>query len=230
MKFGNKFKAITFSFDDGNLDDIRLVSLLNKYGLKSTFNLNSGKLSQDNCWTFRDTKLVQHINYTEHPHLYDGHEVACHSYTHPHLEQMERQAVDNQIRLDKKILECLYGYPIRGMAYPYGTYNDTVLEILRENGIEYSRVVKATHSFELPDSLLEWKPTCHFMAPSIRGLAEEFVNCKADQPMLFYIWGHSYELMTEEDWQQFAAFCQFIAHREDICYCTNIEVVDYMKA
>lgn len=229
MKFDGKYKAITFSFDDGNQDDVRLVGILNKYGLKGTFNLNSGKLSEDNCWTYEEKKPVRHINYTEHPDLYDGHEVACHSYTHPHLENMERQAVDNQIRLDKKLLECLYGYPIRGMAYPYGTYNETVLEVLAENGIEYSRAVKSTHDFNLPDALLEWRPTCHFKDAAIRDLAEQFVNCKAESPMLFYIWGHSYELVTEEDWQKFEELCRFLSNRDDICYCTNIEVVDYMK-
>ena len=64
MKFDGKYKAITFSFDDGNQDDVRLVGILNKYGLKGTFNLNSGKLSEDNCWTYEEKKPVRHINYT----------------------------------------------------------------------------------------------------------------------------------------------------------------------
>lgn len=37
-----KLKAVTFSYDDGTTQDIRLIELLNKYGLKCTFNLNSG--------------------------------------------------------------------------------------------------------------------------------------------------------------------------------------------
>lgn len=49
MSFNNKYKkAITFSFDDGNLDDVRLVEILNKYNLKATFNLNSSMLA-DSC-------------------------------------------------------------------------------------------------------------------------------------------------------------------------------------
>ena len=34
-------KAVTFSYDDGVTQDIRLIELLNKYHLKCTFNLNS---------------------------------------------------------------------------------------------------------------------------------------------------------------------------------------------
>ena len=41
-----KKKAITFSYDDGVTQDIRLIELLNKYGLKCTFNLNSELLSK----------------------------------------------------------------------------------------------------------------------------------------------------------------------------------------
>ena len=36
-----KTKALTFSYDDGEKQDIRLIQLFNKYGLKGTFNLNS---------------------------------------------------------------------------------------------------------------------------------------------------------------------------------------------
>ena len=44
--FDGKMKAVTFSYDDGVTQDIRLVELLNKYGLKATFNINSGFLGQ----------------------------------------------------------------------------------------------------------------------------------------------------------------------------------------
>ena len=56
--FQNKHKAITFSFDDAIVDDIRLVEILNKYGLKATFNLNSGHLTGALCWRYQDRKSV----------------------------------------------------------------------------------------------------------------------------------------------------------------------------
>ena len=45
--FNGKMKAVTFSYDDGVAQDRRLVEILNKYGLKSTFNLNSELLGGD---------------------------------------------------------------------------------------------------------------------------------------------------------------------------------------
>ena len=223
--FQGKHKAITFSFDDGILDDVRLVEILNKYGLKATFNLNSGHLTSALGWRYRDVKEVRHINYYDHPHLYDGHEIACHSYNHPRLEKLDRKTVDNQIRLDKRILENLYDCTVRGMAYPYGTYNDTVLQVLRDNQIEYCRTVNCTYDFTLPNEPLTWHPTCHFKDERRMELAEQFLRAEATEDMLFYIWGHSYELVTEEDWLSFEEFCGFIAGKDDICYCTNIQAL-----
>ena len=39
---GGKFKVLTFSYDDGKIEDRRLVKLFNKFNLKATFNLNTG--------------------------------------------------------------------------------------------------------------------------------------------------------------------------------------------
>ena len=224
--FQGKRKAITFSFDDGILDDVRLVEILNKYGLKATFNLNSGHLSGALHWRYKEVKDVIHINYYDYPHLYDGHEIACHSYTHPRLQNLDAKTMDNEIRLDKRILENLYDCKVRGMAYPYGTYNDAVLECLRNNQIQYCRTVNSTYDFGLPVEPLTWHPTCHFRDERLMELAEKFLRAEASEDMLFYIWGHSYELVTEDDWIAFDEFCKYIAGKEDICYCTNIQIME----
>ena len=42
MRFpGGKLKALTFSYDDGVEQDVRLIEIFKKYGLRGTFNLNS---------------------------------------------------------------------------------------------------------------------------------------------------------------------------------------------
>lgn len=35
-------KALTFSYDDGIEQDRKLVEIFNRYGMKATFNLNTG--------------------------------------------------------------------------------------------------------------------------------------------------------------------------------------------
>ena len=44
--YQGKNKAITFSYDDGVTQDRRLIEILNRYGLKATFNINSGLLDR----------------------------------------------------------------------------------------------------------------------------------------------------------------------------------------
>ena len=43
-----KKKAFTLSYDDGQIYDRRFVDLLDRYGLRATFHLNSGKLGTGN--------------------------------------------------------------------------------------------------------------------------------------------------------------------------------------
>lgn len=228
MKFKNGYtKAVTFSFDDGNLDDIRIIELFKKYGLKGTFNLCSGCLTESHGWTFKD-KYVKHINYMDYPNLYDGHEVATHTYRHPRLEQCDDNTVYNEIKLDQKLLECMYGYKIRGMALSFGIYNERTTEIVEDCGIKYCRTIKPTNNFELPKGIM-LNPTCHFLASNLFELAEEFINAQYDDAKMFYIWGHSYELITEEDWTKFEEFCKLISGKSDIWYCTNIEAIDAIE-
>lgn len=59
MKFvypQGKAKALTLSYDDGQIYDRRLVEIMNKNGLKGTFHLNSAKLSCDNGFDHFVTK------------------------------------------------------------------------------------------------------------------------------------------------------------------------------
>ena len=46
---GGKFKVLTLSYDDGKLEDKRLVDIFNKNGIRATFNVNSGLTCQSDC-------------------------------------------------------------------------------------------------------------------------------------------------------------------------------------
>ena len=169
--FNGKQKVLTFSFDDGVIDDIRVVDILNKYGLKATFNLNAGLLTQTTMWEYKD-KSVKHINYFDCVDLYNKHEIASHSYTHPYPDLLvfTHDDIVNQIKLDKKVLECLYERKVEGFAYPMGTHNQELIEILKENGIKYARTIESTNKFEFPSDPMLWHPTCHFLDNNIEEL------------------------------------------------------------
>ncbi|MBO5287020.1 MAG: polysaccharide deacetylase family protein [Clostridia bacterium] len=231
MCFPNgKLKALTFSYDDGEKQDIRLAQLFNKYGLKCTFNLNSGLMPVTKSETHSKVSLE------EIPTVYEGHEVAVHTSHHPFLERIPVNIAISEILGDKQALEKYTGYIVRGMAYPFGTYNNDVLRILKDIGIKYSRGVGAHHRFSIPTKWLEMDTTCHHAEECVFELAEEFVNkspldnWKSLDGWLFYIWGHSYEYRTEADWERMERLCQKLSSRDDVWYATNIEIYDYVEA
>lgn len=84
-----KNKILTFSYDDGVTQDIRLIELFNKYHMKATFNLNSDLLGKQNELV-RDGVRVSHnkIKPEDVRYIYEGHEIAVHTLTHPLLTQL----------------------------------------------------------------------------------------------------------------------------------------------
>lgn len=228
---GNKLKAVTFSYDDGTTQDIRLVELLNKYGLKSTFNLNSERLGKRGILK-REGASIAH--YKIHPSdvasVYEGHEIAVHTLTHPNLTQCDEAEVIRQVEQDRLNLSELAGYEVVGMAYPCGgeNNNDTVARIIKENtGVKYCRTIKTTGSFEPQNNLYRFDPTVfHVKFDEMMALGQSFIELKADTPKIFYIWGHSFEMdIAPENWQRLEEFFKLISNREDIFYGTNKEIL-----
>jgi peptidoglycan/xylan/chitin deacetylase (PgdA/CDA1 family) len=224
-------KAVTFSYDDGVTQDQRLINILNKYGLKATFNINSELLGRKEH-LLREGVEVDHnkIEPSEIKKVYEGHEVAVHTLTHPNLTQLDENEIIRQVEDDRKNLESLVGYDIVGMAYPCGgtNNNDYVEKILRsKTKIKYARTITSTHSFDLQDNLLRFNPTVyhHEEWDKMFELAEIFINLKSDKPKIFYIWGHSYEFDIHNTWDGFEEFCRLISNRDDVFYGTNRDVL-----
>jgi len=210
-------KAMTFSYDDGQVYDRRLVKLFDEAGFKATFHLNSGNLGKRGFVTPEETGT-----------LYQNHEVACHGVTHRHPLQMTREEWLREVWQDRRTLEALTGRIVQGMSYAFGEYTPAEVDALRAMGIRYSRTVSNTGHFGLPQDFMLWQPTCHHN-DCLLERADKFLHTPGYEKMpLFYIWGHSFEFRTEEDWALMEQFCQLAGGREDTWYATNIEIVDYM--
>lgn len=223
---GGKKKAFTMSYDDGVRQDIAFLYIINKYGLKCTFNLSSGRFSSSGMWTSVPTnRLSEEISKT----LYCGHEIAVHSLTHPNLTKLSKEDIMKEIKEDKENLSRIAGYPVRGMAYPMGAYNDEIIECLKECGIVYARTVKSTYSFELPENLLTLHPTCKHTAENVFTLLEEFKNTDTELA-LFYLWGHSYEFDTDNNWYLLEDIAKKAVEVHDCWFATNIDIIDYLEA
>lgn len=227
-----KSKVLTLSYDDGVVQDIRLMEILNKHGIKATFNINTGMYIPED--TVRE-RFHGRMKLSEAQKLYtrSGHEVAVHGLNHPFLNKLKPEEILTEILEDRKNIESQYGTLARGMAYPYGTYNQTVLDALDRCGICYSRTAKTTQNVRFPENWLEWDPTCHHDDPNFMQLTKRFV----EEPIhyesdawLFYVYGHSYEFDLKNNWHVIEEFAEFVGGKEDIWYATNIEIYDYVQA
>lgn len=228
-----KVKAFTMSYDDGVLQDRKLVALMHKYGVKGTFNINSGRLSRSEHVDMFGTDLdISTLSPEEAIQLYQGFEIATHGKSHCSLSNLGALGV-TEVLEDRLTLEQLFPYLIQGHAYPYGSYNEQVKDVLRSVGIKYARTTTSSHSFSLPNDYLEWNPTCHHGEPELMDLAKNF--CETEQliptPMLFYLWGHSYEFDQCGNWSTIEDFLSYISEfKNQIWFATNIEIINYMEA
>lgn len=233
MRFpGGVQRALTLSYDDGVEQDVRLIEIMKKYGLKGTFNLNSGVYAPEGT-VYPKGQIHRRMTKKQVTETYTGTgmEIAVHGLTHPLLQEMSEIECVQEIVKDRENLEEQFGTVVRGMAYPYGTFNDKVVEILKNTGIVYSRTVHSTHNFDVPHDWLRMPATCHHNDPELMSLAERFVAPTwSPLPQLFYLWGHSYEFEQNDNWEVIEKFGEFMGGRDDIWYATNIEVYEYTEA
>ena len=229
--FDGKLKAVTFSYDDAVLQDIRFIELLDKYNLKGTFNLNSDFLGTENH-LIREGVWVDHtkVPFGKTKEIYKNHEVAVHTLTHPNLKNVkEDSVVIRQVEQDRINLTNIVGYNVQGMAYPCGgdCYDDRIIRLIRENtGVKYARTTNSNHSFDIQTELLDFSPTVYHMDfDKMFELGEKFIDLKPDNPKIYYIWGHTYEFDIANTWDKMEEFLKMISGREDIFYGTNEEVL-----
>ena len=234
FKDSGKLKAITFSYDDGMTQDVRMIELLNKYNLKATFNINSGSLGRNIIATRKDSgrKVARYrIHADDVKYVYEGHELAAHTLTHPRLTELEDAEVIRQVEQDRLQISDLAGYEVVGFAYPCSSpnHNDRVVTLIRENtGVKYARTVLLTDSFDPQEDLFQFKPHLHDVANMERmeEVTRRFVEMETDKPQILYIWGHSYEMdFTDEKWTQLEQMFAYLANRDDIFYGTNKEIL-----
>ena len=233
MRFpGGLRKALTLSYDDGVEQDRTLIPILDKHGIRATFNLNSG------CWAAEGTvypagQIHRRMPLSLVKQTYDTtrHEVAVHCLHHASLPELPPEQMINEIFTDRRNLEEIFGGMIRGAAYPFGTFNDTAVDALRLCGIRYCRTVISTRDFSIPSDWLRLAATCHHDDPQLDQLCDRFLNDRAPfGSKLFYMWGHSYEFEANNNWERIERFCERMGGHDDIWYATNIEICDYVEA
>jgi peptidoglycan/xylan/chitin deacetylase (PgdA/CDA1 family) len=176
------------------------MDILRKHGAKASFNLNaaSHKAVRESGWRYKDLKDVYRLARPELVSAYDGFLIANHSLTHPSLEKIPIADAVREIVEGRDQLEQIFGYPVIGFAYPFGTHNAAVREAVRDAGHVYARTVENVADAFPPLDAMAFHPNCHYNNSAFFNIFE-----RAKAGGVFYFWGHSYEIITEDDWRAF---------------------------
>lgn len=224
-----KTKAFNITYDDGVLQDVRFVALLNKYGLKGTFNLNSQLMEQEFEWVHPNGMTVKRLSMDAARYLYDGHEIAAHTMTHPFLNDKTDEQLRWEIGEDKRRLEAWFGREVVGFGVPFHFYDEKVAQCVKNCGFEYGRMSEETRHYNPWQDPYFWCCGIFHLAPEL----DEFVDgfFRTDEEMaLCQIVGHSYDLDAENLWEKMEWILARVAEDDQVCSMTHLELVRYLRA
>ena len=226
--YGKK-KVFNVTYDDGVLQDIRFVELLNQNQLKGTFNLNSLLLETEFEWTHESGCVVKRLKTDDIKSLYAGHEVASHTLTHPYMDNLSKEEILYELSMDKANLERIFGKEVKGFAVPFDYYSELIEMCVRECGFEYARISEESYSFRPQNDFYKWRATIFHCDDKLNNLTQQFIETD-DELALFQIVGHTYDLDVENKWDTIEAIFEVISKQKDILPMTTIEIIDYLKA
>lgn len=226
---GGKTKAFNVTYDDGVLQDVRFVKLLNRYGLKGTFNLNSQLMEQEFEWVHENGMLVKRLSCLAVRGLYDGHEIASHTLTHPYMHDKSEAEILWELSEDKRRLEALFGTEVAGFAVPFDYYSERIARCVKKCGFEYGRMSEESRGYSPWQDVYYWRTGMFHLSADLQTYVDSFLQTEQELAMCQIV-GHSYDLDAEGLWDGMESIFRKIAVNEKILPMTHIEIVRYIRA
>jgi len=171
-------KTFTITFDDGFLNNLtEAVPCMHKRNMRAINYLVADRLGQTSDWEGREggeANPLMNVRQVKE-WLSAGHWIGAHTCTHPRLSLLSRDQAKEEIFSSKKKLEDRFGLPVEHFAYPYGDFNQTTVELVREAG--FKTAVTMHRGMNLPDtSLFELKRwTARYKSRNIRNFFRRFI-------------------------------------------------------
>jgi len=231
---GTPKKYFTLSFDDGITQDYKIMEICKKYNFKGiTFNINTGLCGESWDWVAEATNTpgLSHKRLTRKEiknGAYDGFDVAAHTLTHPSMNKYDNNplGVVREVQKDAFNIKKLTGIIPLGMAWPGGdeVYTEQSIEnVYKYTTIRYARGTMPTYNFNLPTRFLKWEPTCNICDARMLELAKEFIEAEPTEDMLFYVWGHGYELDVFNLYETFEQLVKIMSENKNIICVSTTE-------
>ncbi len=210
-----KFKIIT-SWDDGYLLDLKLAKMLAKYNLPAIF------------FVPKKNPERKTLNSNQIKQLARRFEIGAHTLNHVDLTNISLKEAKEEIEGSKKWLEDLLKKRITKFCYPKGKFNAETKLLVKEAGFTYAKTVRCFEihpeqfdPFKQPVTVKvgKWRKSLikrlwsekyylnlNVLAYCARrldwlDLAKIYLNLANKSNGVFHIWGHSWEIEKEKNWE-----------------------------
>lgn len=146
-------KVVGITFDDGYQNNlINAAPILKKYNFSATCYLVSQRIGTSNIWDF-DKGITQRPLMTQseiQEWLNFGLDIGAHTQTHPLLEVLSDQQSQKEIFNSKADLEQIFKVPIKDFCYPFGRFNESLVNMIKEAG--YVTATTMSRGRAIPES------------------------------------------------------------------------------
>jgi len=121
----NEESCLSLAFDDGYESHYFVVnSLLDERNFSATFFVFPETVNE---WNGRSL-----MNASQIWDLSRDYEIGSHTMTHPYLNELSDSEIEFELASSKKLLSEIIGKEIEVVAFPYGRYDERVLNISRK--------------------------------------------------------------------------------------------------
>jgi peptidoglycan/xylan/chitin deacetylase (PgdA/CDA1 family) len=168
--------TVALTFDDGleNFYDLAFP-ILQRYDFTATVFLVSDYIGQQTTWDYHKRN---HLNWQQIAELAAaGIEFGSHSATHPDLRALDDEELQYELFGSKRFLEEKLGRPVKYVSYPFGRYDERVIQFSRKAGFANGfGLAKGKGDFVLPRACVYLYDTPYSIEKKLRGSLIE--TCK----------------------------------------------------
>ncbi len=229
---------VTTSWDDGHVLDMKLATLLKRYGVTGTF-----YVAPENI----EVPVEQRLTEEQIRTLAQDFEIGAHTLTHQHLPTLTDKEAEREIRDSKTTLEDITGAPVTSFCYPAGKYRTEHVRMVADSGYTLARTVRrfaltpVQHPFEMETSvhtydhwLDVWNLACSVHCNPFTFLrlyrkwdaqAIALFDQARERGGVFHLWGHSWELDDRDGWERLERVLQYINSARNTRHVPNKALV-----
>ena len=219
----------TTSWDDGNKLDMKLASLMSKYKIKGTFYIPIN-------WKYRS------LSDKDIKKLSMKFEIGSHSFSHKDMRKLDSKELYSEIIMSKSTLEKMIKTEIRSFAYPFGHFNDKIVDAVKKSGFLYARTARELQTDFSKDNLKSditislmnrhrgvflFKNIISSLTNKLKWeeVARELLLDVQKKNGVFHLQGHSWEIENEGNWDSLIQFFDMVSKLDDVNFVSNGDLV-----